>query len=43
MPVLPGVAFGYRIAVEEAAMLSTLGEPLRPLYAAHLETNPYLV
>ena len=27
MLLLPGGAFGYRIAVEEAALLSTLGEP----------------
>ena len=27
MLLLPGSAFGYRIAVEEAALLSTLGEP----------------
>ncbi len=27
MLILPGCAFGYRIAVEEAALLSALGEP----------------
>jgi protein-S-isoprenylcysteine O-methyltransferase Ste14 len=27
MVVLPSCAFGYRIAIEEAALLSTLGEP----------------
>jgi hypothetical protein len=43
MLVLPGVAFGYRIAVEEAAMLSTLGEPYARYMRRTWRLIPYLV
>jgi protein-S-isoprenylcysteine O-methyltransferase Ste14 len=43
MAIIPGAAFAYRIAVEEAALLSTLGEP----YARYMHRTrrliPYLI
>ncbi len=43
MLVLPGVAFGYRIAVEEAAMLSTLGETYARYMRRTWRLIPYLL
>ena len=40
MLILSGGAFGYRIAVEEAALLSVLGEPYARYTRRHLATNP---
>jgi protein-S-isoprenylcysteine O-methyltransferase Ste14 len=39
MLLLPGSAFGYRIAVEQTALLSTLGEP----YARYMRRNWRLI
>lgn len=43
MLVLPGVAFGYRIAVEEAALLSTLGEAYARYMRRTWRLIPYLI
>jgi protein-S-isoprenylcysteine O-methyltransferase Ste14 len=42
MLLLPGSAFGYRIAVEEAALLSTLGEPYARYMRRTWRLIPYL-
>ena len=42
MVLLPGSAFGYRIAVEEAALLSTLGEPYARYMRRTWRLIPYL-
>jgi protein-S-isoprenylcysteine O-methyltransferase Ste14 len=41
--LLPGSAFGYRIAVEEAALLSTLGEPYGRYMRRTWRLIPYLI
>jgi protein-S-isoprenylcysteine O-methyltransferase Ste14 len=41
--LLPGSAFGYRIAVEEAALLSTLGEPYARYMRRTWRLIPYLI
>lgn len=43
MLILPGCAFGYRIAVEEAALLSALGEPYARYMRRTWRLIPYLV
>ncbi len=43
MVVLPGAAFGYRIAVEEEALLSTLGEPYARYMRRTWRLIPYLI
>ncbi|HEV3303167.1 MAG TPA: isoprenylcysteine carboxylmethyltransferase family protein [Planctomycetaceae bacterium] len=43
MLLLPGSAFGYRIAVEEAALLSTLGEPYARYMRRTWRLIPYLI
>ena len=43
MLILPGGAFGYRIAVEEAALLSALGEPYARYMRRTWRMIPYLV
>ena len=42
MLLLPGVAFGYCIAVEEVALLSTLGEPYARYMRRTWRLIPYL-
>jgi protein-S-isoprenylcysteine O-methyltransferase Ste14 len=42
MLLLPGSAFGYRIAVEKAALLSTLGEPYARYMRRTWRLIPYL-
>ena len=42
MLLLPSGAFGYRIAVEEAALLSTLGEPYARYMRRTWRLIPYL-
>ena len=42
MLLLPGGAFGYRIAVEESALLSTLGEPYARYRRRTWRLIPYL-
>jgi protein-S-isoprenylcysteine O-methyltransferase Ste14 len=43
MVLLPGSAFGYRIAVEEAALCSTLGEPYARYMRRTWRLIPYLI
>lgn len=43
MLLLPGSAFGYRIAVEEAALLSTLGEPYARYMRRTWRLIPFLI
>jgi protein-S-isoprenylcysteine O-methyltransferase Ste14 len=43
MVVLPGAGFFYRIAVEEAALLSTLGEPYARYMRRTWRLIPYLI
>ena len=43
MLLLPGSAFGYRIAVEEATLLSTLGEPYARYMRRAWRLIPYLL
>ena len=43
MLVLPAAAFAYRITVEEAALLSTLGEPYARYMRRTWRLVPYLI
>ena len=43
MLVLPATAFAYRITVEEAALLSTLGEPYARYMRRTWRLIPYLI
>jgi hypothetical protein len=43
MLVLPAAAFAYRIKVEEAALLSTLGEPYARYMRRTWRLIPYLI